>query len=139
MQRLQLRDLRAQYRHQLQDLAQCADYDQVSGSAASLLSYHDSLQLAEVDMDTADTADTVILDLDNDTVTVNLTVSDDYYYDDDDDDDVEENDVDDNEDVYEYSSIEFETAADGDGSGHGGGGSAHHCDERSCLVRVEKD
>ena len=84
-------------------------------------------------MDTADTADTVILELDNDTVTVNLTLSDDYYY----DDDVEENGDDDNEAVYEYSSIE--TAADGDGSGHGGGGSAHHCDERSCLVRVERD
>ena len=95
-------------------------------------SYHDSLQLAEVDMDTADTADTVILNLDNDTVTVNLTLSDDYY--DDDDDDEEKN-----EDVYEYSSVEFETAADGDGSGQGGGGSAHHCDERSCLVRVERD
>ena len=36
MQRLQLRDLRAQYRHQLQDLSQCADYDQVDSSAASL-------------------------------------------------------------------------------------------------------
>ena len=36
MQRLQLRDLRAQYRHQLQDLAQCADYEQVDSSAASL-------------------------------------------------------------------------------------------------------
>ena len=36
MQRLQLRDLRAQYRHQLQDLAQCADYDQVDSSAAAL-------------------------------------------------------------------------------------------------------
>ena len=87
--------------------------------------------------DTADTADTVILELDNDTVTVNLTLSDDYYYDD--HDDGEENDDDDNEDVYEYSSIEFETAADGDGSRQGGGGSAHHCDERSCLVRVERD
>ena len=109
-------------------------------SAVSLHSYHDSLQLAEVDMDTADTADTVILELDNDTVTVNLTLSDDdYYYYDDDDDDGEENDDGDNEDVYEYSSIEFETAADGDESGHGGGGSAHHCDERSCLVRVERD